>query len=297
MIKMGERKMKNNLQLLGEKILKDKYEIAQLVHNDRMAQVTMTPEENRQFKEIEQHIIDIRANFVGLFGEALVDHLDIPKNEEKIHLWGVETGSYFYQLGVPLDEALKDTGYYRKYIWQNIRKEAETQKMSTDTIFDAITIIAPLLDQAAYSFSLTYTTSFKETLKKAQKDFLELSVPVVPLTKGVAILPLIGKVDTDRANVIMEETLSNAVRLKLGKIIIDLSGILIVDTIVANQLFRIIDALRLIGVCTVITGIRPEIAKLIVSNGIDFSNINIKANLHQAMQDIYISVDKKLKIE
>jgi rsbT co-antagonist protein RsbR len=164
-----------------------------------------------------------------------------------------------------LDEALKDASFYRKYIWQAIQVEAEVQNMSAATVFEVISIFDPLLDKAVYSFSLTYVESHQRSLKNAQMAFLEMSVPVVPLLKGVAVLPLIGDIDTERANIIMEKTLKSASKLQLEKLILDLSGIRIVDTVVANQIFKVVDALGLIGVETIITGIRPEVAQIVVS--------------------------------
>ena len=282
--------MDTKLQSLGNMIVEKKYEIANLVHNDRMAAVVMSEEERRQYEQIEQHIIDIRANFINLFGEALIDQLDKQKAFDKIQAWGNETGEYFFNLGVPLDEALKDASFYRKYIWQAIQVEAEVQNMSATTVFEVISIFDPLLDKAVYSFSLTYVESHQRSLKNAQMAFLEMSVPVVPLLKGVAVLPLIGDIDTERANIIMEKTLKSASKLQLEKLILDLSGIHIVDTVVANQIFKVVDALGLLGVETIITGIRPEVAQIVVSQGIDFSSLNTKANLHQAMNEMFINV-------
>jgi rsbT co-antagonist protein RsbR len=283
--------METDLKLLGEAIIKNKDNIAQEVHKERMAQITMTAEEIKQFKVIEPQIMKIRSNFVGLFGEALIDYLDKQKTENKIISWGEETGKYLFNLGASLDEALKDASYYRVHIWRVIKKKIENQRMSISTVFEVISIIDPLLDKAAYHFSLTYINSYQETFEKNKEDILELSAPVVPLTKGLAILPLVGNVNIERANVIMGKTLSSAVKLKLKTIIVDLSGILIVDTVVAEQLFRIIDTLKVVGVQTVITGIRPEIAQLIVSKGIVFNNVEIKANLRQAIQELFINIE------
>ena len=71
--------MPKRAQSLGNMIVEKKYEIANLVHNDRMAAVVMSEKERRQYEQIEQHIIDIRANFINLFGEALIDQLDKQK--------------------------------------------------------------------------------------------------------------------------------------------------------------------------------------------------------------------------
>jgi rsbT co-antagonist protein RsbR len=282
--------MNIKLLSLGKMIVEKKYEIANLVHIDRMAAVVMSEEERRQYEQIEEHIIEIRANFIKLFGEALIEHLDKQKAFDNIHAWGNETGEYFFNLGVPLDEALKDASYYRKYIWQAIQVEAEVQNMSAATVFKVIAIFDPLLDKAIYSFSLTYVESYQRSIKNAQIAFLEMSVPVVPLLKGVAVLPLIGNIDTERANIIMEKTLKSASKLQLEKLIIDLSGIHIVDTVVADQIFKVVDALSLLGVQTIITGIRPEVAQIVVSEGIDFSGLNTKANLSQAMNEIFINI-------
>ncbi|MBM7694094.1 rsbT co-antagonist protein RsbR [Peribacillus deserti] len=280
--------MNNELKLLGEMILEKKYEIAQTIHSDRLSETKMSESEKREFQQIEAHILDIRANFISLFGEALIEHVDKEKAFEKIFKWGKETGEYFYKLGVPLDEALKDTSFYRTYIWRAIEKEATSQNMSASTVFDVIHIIDPLLDRAVYCFSLTYVEYHQKTLENAKNAFMELSVPVVPLTKGVGVLPLIGNLDTERAHLLMETTLNRSGELKLSHLIIDVSGVLIVDTMVANQLFKVIDALSLTGVKTIITGIRPEVAQTMVSIGLKLTDIQTKASLQQAFDEIQL---------
>ncbi|MGB8268087.1 MAG: STAS domain-containing protein, partial [Priestia megaterium] len=127
-------------------------------------------------------------------------------------------------------------------------------------------------------------------LERAQSAFLELSVPVVPLAKGMAILPLIGNIDTERANYLMEETLKSVNRLQLQRLILDLSGVYIIDTMVADRIFKVIDSLKLLGVETILTGIRPEVAQTIVSIGIDFSSLTIKSSLQKAIEDVLIHV-------
>jgi rsbT co-antagonist protein RsbR len=85
----------------------------------------------------------------------------------------------------------------------------------------------------------------------------------------------------------MEETLKEAANRKLSHLILDLSAVLIVDTMVADQLFKIISALTLVGVKTILTGIRPGVAQTMVSLGLDFNDLTIKANLQQALSDLH----------
>lgn len=283
--------MENALKQLGESILIKKNVIAQEIHEKRLANVALSPDEEEAFKQINNQIIKIRANFIALFGEALLEADNRQKAEEKIEKWAEETGLYISSLGIPLDEALKDTAYYREYIWKALKEEAMKSNMSAEAIFELVSIIDPLLDKAIHDFSLTYVESFQRSLESAKTSFLELSVPVVPLVPGVGVLPLIGNMDTERAQLLMEETLKQAGKLELTHLVLDISGVLVVDTMVADQLFKVIDALSLIGVKTIITGIRPEVAQTIVTLGLDLSNLTVKANLHQAFKEIQLIKD------
>ncbi len=280
--------MDNQLLYLGKTIINRKKEIAQEIHEKRLADARMSTEEQESFQQINDQIIEIRANFIALFGEALMRPSEQQTAYEEMRKWVEETGQYIYKLGIQLDEALKDTSYYRIYIWKVIKEEAIKLNLSAAIIFDLISIIDPLLDKAVHDFSLTYVKSFQNSLESAKTSFLELSVPVVPLVPGVGVLPLIGNMDTERAQLLMEETLKQAGKLQLTHLVLDISGVLIVDTMVADQLFKVIDALSLIGVKTIITGIRPEVAQTIVTLGLDLSNISVKANLHQAFKEIQL---------
>lgn len=160
--------------------------------------------------------------------------------------------------------------------------------MSAGTVFEVIAIIDPLLDIAVYHFSLTYVEAFQKSLENTRLAILELSVPVVPIQPGVGVLPLIGNIDAERANLLLEETLRQAEKLRLTHLIIDISGVLTVDTMVANELLKVISTLSLIGVEAIITGIRPEVAQTIVALGFNLKELTVKGNLHQALHEINI---------
>lgn len=276
----------SELHQLGEIIINRKQELAERIHMDRMAGVLMTQSQKEEFQKIEPQILSMRAAFISLFGEALINNLDLSSSIEKVKRWGKETGEYLFKLGAPLDEALKDTSFYRELIWKVIKEEAIARGLSAASIFDVIQIIDPLLDHAVYHFSLNYVQSYQKVLEQAKSAFLELSVPIVPLMKGTGVLPLIGNVDTERAKLLMEETLNQAIKLRLEHLIIDVSGVMIIDTMVADQLFRVIDALSLLGVKTILTGIRTEVAQTMVSLGLNTDKIKVKGNLHQAFIEL-----------
>lgn len=276
--------MNNELKLIGEAIVNKRQEIAKAVHEDRYSAVQLTEAQKHDLKKVEGQILEIRANFISLFGQALIEHEDKQKGLDSITQWGKDIGEYSYKLGASLDEALKDTSYYRAHIWNAIKEEAKD--MTAGTVFAVLEVIDPLMDHAIYSFSLTFVESHQKSLENAKTALLELSVPVVPLLPGVGVLPLVGNVDTERAQLLMEETLEQAVKLKLTHLIFDVSGVMIVDTMVADQLFKVISALSLVGVKTIMTGIRPEVAHTMVTLGLNLEGITVKSNLHQAFKEI-----------
>ncbi|OIK12749.1 STAS domain-containing protein [Bacillus sp. MUM 13] len=276
--------MKTELDYLGDLIIKNKEAIVKEVNEMRLEGVSA--EERNQFAHIEKEILQKRDGLISMFGDALKQLYDEEAMDAKLAKWGKETGEYIFNLGIPLDEALLDTAAYRKSIWKAVSAGINEKGMSADLVLKAGSIIDPLLDKAAYFFSLTFIKYHQTTLENAKSAFLELSVPVVPLTQGVGILPLIGNIDTERAALLMEETLKQAGKLKLSHLIVDLSGVMIVDTMVANQIFKVIDALRLLGVKTIVTGVRPEIAQTVINIGIDFKDIEVKGNLQKALMGL-----------
>lgn len=273
--------MKNELQLLGEKILEKKYQIAERVHEKAINKAAA-----QKLPMTEKEIIDIRANFVKLFGESLLQEAGADTGGQPFVKWGKETGKRVCDLGIPLDQALKGTSYYRTCIWEVLGEEMLNHDMSLATSLRVGSILDPLLDQAVYAFSSAYVQCHEETLENSKRAFLELSVPVVPLAKGVAVLPLIGNIDTERARLLMEEVLQKASEKRLSHLLFDLSGVLVVDTMVADQIFKIEKALGLLGVETILIGIRPEVAQTMTNLGIDIGQLKIKSNLEQALKDL-----------
>ncbi|BBP90702.1 hypothetical protein BsIDN1_43200 [Bacillus safensis] len=124
----------------------------------------------------------------------------------------------------------------------------------------------------------------------AQREMIqELSAPVIPVSKEIGILPLIGEIDTYRAKIILESVLEQASRLRLTHLFIDISGVPVVDTMVAYQLFKVVDSAKLLGIETIISGIRPEIAQTVVKLGIDFSKVNTEHSLAKSFRKKRIS--------
>ncbi|MCM3218143.1 STAS domain-containing protein [Niallia taxi] len=272
--------MGENIKHLGNVLLQQKREIALTVHKRRLEGESLKT--LQEIRHVEEELLRLRAHFISLFGQSLLNQ-DFEGSLSMFSDWGINTGASLSAQGVPLDEALKDVAFYRRAIWEVLKKEMKEKDFSIDEVFEVKDIIDPLLDFALYNFSLSYVDSYTNTLNNSRRAFLELSVPVVPITNDIAILPLIGDIDTERAQLLMEETLIKTRDMGINHLIIDISGVVIIDTMVANELFKLMDALRLLGVATIFSGVRPEIAQTMVNLGLNTKDLVTKASLRQAL--------------
>lgn len=139
---------------------------------------------------------------------------------------------------------------------------------------------------------LTKIQDQQKTIFQQQADLLELSSPVSKVWDNVLILPVIGTLDSQRTQIMMENLLKKIVETGCTISILDITGVPTVDTQVANHLLKTVTSARLLGTECIISGISPAIAQTIVHLGIDLSSIKTKATLQDAM--IYAMKQNKL---
>lgn len=109
----------------------------------------------------------------------------------------------------------------------------------------------------------------------------ELSAPLIPVMEGITVMPLVGTIDTDRAKLIMENLLNGVIKNHAEVVLIDITGVPVVDTMVAHHIIQAAEAVRLVGSQCILVGIRPEIAQTIVNLGIDLRNFPTKSSLQK----------------
>lgn len=143
--------------------------------------------------------------------------------------------------------------------------------------------LSELIDQLGLHTVRTYQKSREAVIKRQQEELLELSTPVVKLWDGVLALPMIGTLDSQRTQVVMESLLQRIVDTGSEIAIIDITGVPTVDTLVAQHLLKTVTAIRLMGADCIISGVRPQIAQTIVHLGLDLQGIVTKASLADAL--------------
>jgi rsbT co-antagonist protein RsbR len=124
----------------------------------------------------------------------------------------------------------------------------------------------------------------EQVIKRQTQELLEISVPVVPLWEGVLSLPIIGTLDSGRAQAITEKLLFELTRTASRHALLDISGVPAVDTQTAQYLAKTVAAARLMGAECIVTGIRPAIAQTMVALGIDLATIQTHFSMAEGLR-------------
>ena len=162
-------------------------------------------------------------------------------------------------------------------IFTRLRAEAKT----ADELANDTWRVTLLLDSLGLFTTEVFQKSREVIIARQQEEMLELSTPVVTLWDGVLALPLIGTLDSQRTQSVMESLLQRIVETESDIAIIDITGVPTVDTLTAQHLLKTITAARLMGADCIISGIRPQIAQTMVHLGVEL-NVVSKATLADA---------------
>jgi rsbT co-antagonist protein RsbR len=168
-------------------------------------------------------------------------------------------------------------------IKQPLFQRAQQQfKNDAVSLASALWDITGIVDAIGLYITELSLRSREDLISRQQREMLELSTPVVQLWNGVLALPLIGTLDSERTQVVMENLLQRIVDTGAEISIIDITGVPTVDTLVAQHLLKTVAAARLMGADCIISGIRPQIAQTIVHLGVELGAVTTKATLADA---------------
>jgi len=123
----------------------------------------------------------------------------------------------------------------------------------------------------------------QEIIAAQQSALRELSTPLIPILEGVVAMPLIGAIDSARAQQIMETLLEGIGEKRASIAILDITGVRVVDTQVANALIRTAQAAQLLGARVILTGITPEVAQTLVQLGVNLSSVLAHSTLQSGI--------------
>ncbi|WP_294825139.1 STAS domain-containing protein [uncultured Flavobacterium sp.] len=190
-----------------------------------------------------------------------------------------ETGVYLFSLKEALLETLSEG-------------ISDPEQLYTDSLK-----ISKIIDNMTILTFEGFIKGREDVIARQTDEITEISTPVIRVWDGVVALPIIGTLDSSRTQVIMESLLVQIVETGSTIAILDISGVPAMDTLVAQHLIKTVSATRLLGAECIISGIRPEIAQIVVHLGIDLSGIITKSTLANALQTAFamlqLEVNKK----
>jgi rsbT co-antagonist protein RsbR len=183
------------------------------------------------------------------------------------------------QLGWSLKYISTGLSEFNKILFEMMTVDStEEEKMNLVWAFDKW--IAPINSEVLHQ----YASSWERTVSLQKIALQELSAPLIPVFDNITVMPLVGTIDTERAKRIMENILQGVVKHRAEVVLIDITGVPVVDTMVAHHIIQASEAVRLVGAKCLLVGIRPEIAQTIVNLGIDLSQVITKNSLQKGIE-------------
>ena len=140
----------------------------------------------------------------------------------------------------------------------------------------------------------TYIAAYLETMTRHQAAIRELSTPVIKVYDRVLLLPIVGTVDTQRAHQIMETVLVQVVEQQAKVMILDIAGVPVVDTKVADHILKTTAAVQLLGAQTILTGISASVARTVVQLGLEITRMHTRSKLSEGIELALSIIGKKI---
>jgi rsbT co-antagonist protein RsbR len=194
-------------------------------------------------------------------------------------------GQHRAEAHVDMDEIMRVVDILRKRVWQALARAYAAGDWDMDVVAKVEHWLHEMRNGVVRSYGATLDRAEQGLAEREQaieyqrRLIQELSVPIVPIHEGVLVLPLVGAIDSRRASQVMEAALEKIVEFQADVLILDITGVPLVDTGVANYLLQMARAVKLLGAQVVLVGIGAEIAQTMVQLGVELRDVTTRSNL------------------
>ncbi|WP_211654953.1 STAS domain-containing protein [Planococcus alpniumensis] len=247
---------------------------------DKSAGGVYAETEPQAIEKLKQQNYEFHELFCTAFSKEKSDCIEIFND------WIVRVANDEAHLSTPFNSVIKEFFRTQKQYLELIEEFAVLQE---ETISHAQLnawnqAVVDTTNAIILEFINQNTKAAERRLNAQQEMIVEMSAPVILLSKDSGLLPLIGEINTYRAKIVFEKVLQQCHEKSIERLFIDLSGVPIIDTMVAHQIFQLIEGLKIIGVRTALAGISPEIAQTAIQLGVNFGEIDVYNKLDQALR-------------
>ena len=276
----GGLRQKMNKQMAGyiqennTEIIAEWQELMKNEKNDRSFQVMPTDLMNQTSKEFADLMVSNLLESHQAYETRLNDFA------EKV-----------VRLGWSMTFVTKAIDHFSEVVFEGMEREGLiTQENFRDFFKEFNKWIIPIRDSTVAAYSKTWERTV--TLQKIALQ--ELSASLIPVFEKVSVMPLVGTIDTERARLIMENLLEGVVKHRAEVVLLDITGVPVVDTMVAHHIIQAADAVRLVGAKCMLVGIRPEIAQTIVTLGINLNEFTTTSTLQRGVEQALAWTNRKI---
>ena len=201
---------------------------------------------------------------------------------EALQAYGRDLSERIIPRGVETDEVIGIVLLLRDVLARSLFEKYQTDFDLLNRVLDAY---EPAANRIANTVAVSFVEERERVIRQQQEAIRELSTPVLQVREQLLILPIIGVLDSQRARQVTEQLL-RAIRANRAKVVvIDITGVPTIDSTVANDLVRTVDASGLMGASVIITGLSSEIALTLVNIGLDLSKMNAVGDLQGGIEE------------
>jgi PAS domain S-box-containing protein len=230
---------------------------------------------NREVAGIPPEVVEGQSQYDFVIPEY---REDVERTTEKVFSSG-EPGSYEVQATSPGEP----TRWYSAYV-SPIKRDGKVEAAAIFT--------SDVTDQRTTADELQRAKD--ELIAQQSRAIQELSTPVIEVSEDILVLPLIGAIDTARAQRIVESLLETIVEKQASVVIMDITGVPVIDTAVANHLITTVSAVAILGTRMMLTGVSPHNAQTLVKLGVDLGAITTKSSLRAGLKHAYQLTGRRL---
>ena len=186
--------------------------------------------------------------------------------------------------GGTMDEFVRYIQFLQRVLIDNLDAD---QAVYFASARDALLMLAGIFNDVLVEVFHIYLEGKESTIQAQQEELRQTSTPITEIWDGVLTLPIIGSLDSSRTMVVMEKLLSRIESDRARMVVIDVTGVMAIDTQVSHHLIQMIRAIGLMGADAILTGIRPEIARALTSLNIDLGGVTTRSKLSEGLKEAF----------
>lgn len=192
--------------------------------------------------------------------------------------------------GGDMDEFVRYVHFLQRVFLENLEAD---KSVSFEKAREILMMLGMIFNDIILDVFHIYLEGKEKTIQAQQEELRQISTPITEIWDGVLTLPIIGSLDSSRTMIVMEKLLQRIESDRARVVVIDVTGVMAIDSQVSHHLIQMIRATGLMGATAILTGIRPEIARALTSLNIDLSAVTTRSKLSEGLKEAF----RQLQIE